>query len=272
MSTSTCILSQLTHEADTFRSVISSCIFSEESSKKTIPIDCSMTRSQISFTNRVVTNNITTHFSCPNPDSAAVTHTRPHGNASIKPDADINDTMIENAKGLRSSVWRYATKVTTETARCNECGAIIKTIQGSTSSLRKHILHRHNVVQSNSRKSSSLAKNSSISREKKSRLDHLLKLAAFEDGRSFGDFRKSGIMKFFAEALPGQKIVQQKKIYLAISIRHVLFAADLWPRYRRVGCRHLTFSFAVENRSNNEWEIRVHICLGGISRFQVRCK
>ena len=69
---------------------------------------------------------------------------------------------------------------------------------------KTYIFHQHNVVQSNSRMSSTLAQINTISKEKKSRLDHLLKLVTFEDGRS-GDFRKSGVMKFSAEALPGEE-------------------------------------------------------------------
>ena len=128
---------------------------------------------------------------------------------SNQPIGSIN-RVTHNEQSFRSSVWKHTTKITPDTARCNQCGKTIKTIHGGTSSLRKHLLYQHNIVLTSSRKSSTRTRFTSISKEKKSRLDHLLKLATFQDGRSFGDFRKSAIMKFLAEAVPGENIVRPK--------------------------------------------------------------
>ena len=45
----------------------------------------------------------------------------------------------------------------------------------------------------------------SITKESKSRLDHLVNLAIFEDGRTFSDFLASAMKKFLAEAIPDSK-------------------------------------------------------------------
>lgn len=170
-----------------------------------------MNRSQASLSNLTLINNpsvdssnrIRTFVNDPDADHDV-------NSSPINQEADAIDKETENGNSLRSSVWKHATKIAPDTARCNACGKTMKTINGGTSSLRKHLLHQHHVVPTPSRKSCTRPKRSSISKEKKTRLDHLLKLATFEDGRSFGDFRKSGMMKFLAEAVPGENIAPEK--------------------------------------------------------------
>jgi hypothetical protein len=113
---------------------------------------------------------------------------------------DTDDNVVE--KQLKANVWNYAKKITTEQAQCMKCKLFIKTVQGGTTTLRKHLVSKHGLCQLELNSSPRQKKNT-ISREKKKRLDHLANLAIFEDGRTFGDFRRSGITKFFAEAIPG---------------------------------------------------------------------
>ena len=62
---------------------------------------------------------------------------------------------------------------------------------------------KHNLTHFTLRANSRIKKDNSMSRERKIRMDHLANFAIFEDGRTFGDLRRSGITKVLAEAIPG---------------------------------------------------------------------
>jgi hypothetical protein len=105
---------------------------------------------------------------------------------------------------LKSNVWMYAKKISAERAQCIKCKAIIKTLHGGTTTLRKHLIMKHKLTHLSLPTTSRANKNeNSISGEQKARLDYLANVATYEDGRPFTDFRKSGIRKFLAEAIPG---------------------------------------------------------------------
>lgn len=125
--------------------------------------------------------------------------------AMVDGEGDDTEEFVLNGKSLRSSVWKYATKLTAEVAQCDICRKQIKTASGGTTSLRKHLLRQHRVsdLTSYSRSSEGTA-NRFITKRRKNRLDHFVKIAIFEDGRPFADFRKKGMPKFLAEAVPGE--------------------------------------------------------------------
>ncbi|CAF2955450.1 unnamed protein product [Rotaria sp. Silwood2] len=103
---------------------------------------------------------------------------------------------------LRSNVWNYAKKISKEKSQCNICKKYIKTPGGSATTLRKHLVTIHNLTHLALEANPRVKIDNSISPEQKLRLDYLANLAIFEDGRTFGDLRKSGISKFLAEAIP----------------------------------------------------------------------
>ncbi|CAF3115252.1 unnamed protein product [Rotaria sp. Silwood2] len=114
-----------------------------------------------------------------------------------------NVPFVENERTqLRSNVWNYAKKISKEKSQCNICKKYIKTPGGSTTTLRKHLVTVHNLVHLALEANPRVKIDNSISPEQKLRLDYLANLAIFEDGRTFGDLRKSGISKFLAEAIP----------------------------------------------------------------------
>lgn len=117
---------------------------------------------------------------------------------------DASNTSDKEETRLKSNVWQYARKITSSIAICNKCQSSIKTTHGSTSTLRKHLITRHNLKYVAINGTVKSKKIDSLTEAKKMRLDHLLNLAIFEDDRSFGDFHKNGVMKFLAEALPGK--------------------------------------------------------------------
>ena len=116
-------------------------------------------------------------------------------------------SSVDNGEGgtrLRSSVWSHATKISPAKSQCNKCKKFIKTPNGGTSTLKKHLIDIHGLIHLKSLQSSRTKKEKNeLSRERKIRLDYLANLAIYEDGRTFTDLRKSGIRKFLAEAVPG---------------------------------------------------------------------
>ena len=119
---------------------------------------------------------------------------------------DNTDNTTSDTKELKSNVWRYARKLSPNEAQCLKCKIKVRTNHGATTTLRKHLIIKHHLVELSSRLSSRKINKHSINHEKKRRLDHLANLAIFEDGRSFGDFRKSGIKRFLDEAIPGNLV------------------------------------------------------------------
>ena len=107
------------------------------------------------------------------------------------------------ATRLKANVWQYAKKVTNEKAQCIRCKLYIKTVRGGTTTLRKHLITKHNLIHLTTYEGPRTTTNNLISQEQKHRLDYLANVAIFQDGRTFGDLRKHGIRKFLAEAIPG---------------------------------------------------------------------
>ncbi|CAF1488687.1 unnamed protein product [Adineta ricciae] len=120
--------------------------------------------------------------------------------AVVPEDRSINTANKSDDTNLRSNVWAYAKKISKEKALC-ACKIYIKTPNGSTSTLRKHLIQKHNLIHLQPPSNPRTRTNSSISRDKKNRLDHLAYMAIFEDGRTFGDLRKNGMSKFLNEAV-----------------------------------------------------------------------
>jgi hypothetical protein len=120
----------------------------------------------------------------------------------LKANEDVRVETNETTQ-LKANVWQYAKKITSEKAQCLRCKIYVKTVRGGTTTLRKHLITKHNLIHLTSSASPRIQTNNLISQEQKRRLDHLANVAVFEDGRTFGDLRKHGIRKFLAEAIPG---------------------------------------------------------------------
>jgi hypothetical protein len=137
-----------------------------------------------------------------NPTEDSNTVSVPQNNQDIPVDTSENTH-------LKANVWEFAKKLTTETAQCLKCKIYVKTVRGGTTTLRKHLITKHNLIHLTSHEPRRTKMNNLISREQKRRLDYLANVAVFEDGRTFGDLRKQGIRKFLAEAVPGNCFSQK---------------------------------------------------------------
>ena len=134
-------------------------------------------------------------------------------------DTDDDDLSNVGTRTLKSNVWKFAKKISPGVAQCGTCGRLIKTSAGGTTSIRKHLINMHGMKSLANQSTPRRKTASSITRERKARLDHLLNLAIFQDGRTFGDFRRAGVMRFFAEAIPGKDILLKSSIDIEWSVR-----------------------------------------------------
>ena len=118
----------------------------------------------------------------------------------IEPRVVDSQDIQDGRSGKESDVWKFSVRKNNQIATCNLCNVAIKTTNGSTTGLRKHLLKTHKMaeMQPTSRKS-----NSKISVSLKRELHNLIVNSIVQDGRSFNDFRKPGIQKLFEKIVPG---------------------------------------------------------------------
>lgn len=107
-----------------------------------------------------------------------------------------------------SKVWQYAIRdknINFATCRLCSDNKRISTNNGSTSTLRRHLILKHNkyelILPASKRKNS---KPSPVDNIKKQELDHLVICCIIRDGRTFNDFEKFGIKKLFQQLVPGK--------------------------------------------------------------------
>ena len=118
----------------------------------------------------------------------------------------VESVVNDNHTQLASNVWKYATKKSPNLAVCNLCNRSMKTKNGVTTNVRRHLIGQHGLsILQLSPRSSSTSRQRTHTPQMKRLLDKLAIHAIIEDGRSFGDLRKSGLMNFLAEAAPGIK-------------------------------------------------------------------
>ncbi|CAF3030240.1 unnamed protein product [Rotaria sp. Silwood2] len=129
---------------------------------------------------------------------------------NIEENQTIDIDAPDEEKNLKSNVWYYAKKLSSDEAQCKICKLYVKTINGGTTTLRKHLINKHHLIHLACPAASRPTTSNTITHEQKARLDHLANLAILVDGRSFGDLRKTGIRKFLSEAIPGNYIVRLK--------------------------------------------------------------
>lgn len=82
----------------------------------------------------------------------------------------------------------------------------MSTNNGSTSTLRKHLISVHNLNHLALPTKKNQATKSSITLNKKRELDNLLVNCVVKDGRTFSDLQKSGLKKVLHELVPGMFI------------------------------------------------------------------
>ena len=98
------------------------------------------------------------------------------------------------------------TKQENEKAKCNKCNAILSRKNGATSGLRKHLFQVHKLdsfsidVSQNPQ-----PKLYHISTEEKKKIDSLLINCIVQDGLSFDDMKRPGMLKVLTYLAPGKE-------------------------------------------------------------------
>jgi hypothetical protein len=127
--------------------------------------------------------------------------------------AIANETVVSSHLPSSSSqVWKYAIRCPNSNyATCCLCpdNKQISTNNGSTSTLRKHLISKHNIhelVLSDDKRRST--KSSLISIKKKQALHGLFIDCIIMDGRTFNDLHKPGMKKILQELIPGRFLLK----------------------------------------------------------------
>ena len=129
---------------------------------------------------------------------------------SISIDNVLSDKTNTTVTSRSSNVWQYALRDGNQNfATCCLCpdNKRISTNNGSTSTLRRHLIVQHNkhelILPLKKRKHIQ----STFSEIKKQELHNLIINCIVRDGRTFNDFEKPGTKKLLQELVPG-KIIQ----------------------------------------------------------------
>ncbi|CAF0744375.1 unnamed protein product [Rotaria sp. Silwood1] len=99
-------------------------------------------------------------------------------------------------------LWDYMTKLK-DKAKCNICSTTLSRKNGTTSGLRKHLHQMHKLPYFGVKSKKVDIKPHQFSSDERKKLDSLIINAIVEDGRSFGDMRKPGVLKVFNHLAPG---------------------------------------------------------------------
>ena len=128
-----------------------------------------------------------------------------------------NSTTIDaqtgtgNELGSVSSLWKYMSKQQNNKAKCNLCDAVLSRTNGTTTGMRKHLFLIHKLECFAITTSKKRSRPNRLSIDEKKKLDSLAINCIVQDGRGFGDLRRSGLLKLFNHLLPGQSEVREKK-------------------------------------------------------------
>ncbi|CAF1445343.1 unnamed protein product [Rotaria sordida] len=131
---------------------------------------------------------------------------------------------ISSAK--QSRVWAYFKRIYGDQglkAKClvGDCAKVLSTPLHSTSTLIRHLRDVHEVDEFKPKEK--LVHRSTHKRipvKLKKKLDRAVVTAIIEDGRSFGDFLKSGFRKFIQLVLPGYKAPHRNSINTRLKCLH----------------------------------------------------
>lgn len=132
-------------------------------------------------------------------------------NADTNDPSDVNRTDSNSTDDTPTNVshtsdlWHYMTKQENQKAKCTLCNIILSRRNGATSGLRKHLSRVHQIELSTAVREKSRAQSDLIPPDEKKKLDSLIIDCIIQDGRSFDDMRRPGILKVFNHLRPSKK-------------------------------------------------------------------
>ncbi|CAF3945505.1 unnamed protein product [Rotaria sp. Silwood1] len=145
-------------------------------------------------------------------------------------ETDHPRTVLSDKTNLKtisraSQVWRYAVRhADPNYAVCCLCkdNKRISTNNGSTSTLRKHLIFKHNMRELILPHQQRKCKYSSTNITNKKQLHELLISCVIRDGRTFNDFQKSGFKKVLQELVPGYDPPNRYLVARSLKRLHVI--------------------------------------------------
>ena len=111
----------------------------------------------------------------------------------------------ENEIDRTSDVWNYMKKQGNDKATCNICGITLCRKNGNTTGLRKHLNQVHRLAGLPNSSCRKRRKSNHLEMETKKILDSLLINCIIEDGRSFSDMCRPGVLRIFNHFVPGEQ-------------------------------------------------------------------
>ncbi|CAF1538917.1 unnamed protein product, partial [Didymodactylos carnosus] len=159
-----------------------------------------------------------------------------------------------------SNVWSHATRAQDgKTAVCNICNKRIKTNCGSTSTLRIHLIKKHDKIELQLPKNQAIK--CSLTPQEKSKLHKLSFQCIIQDGRPFNDLTKPGISKLINAIVPGYrpphrnsmkkhlrrlKFFHTKKLIDELKgVESICITVDFWSNRRNVSFLVITGHYFV---------------------------
>lgn len=160
--------------------------------------------------------------------------------SAYRPEDEENSISNEprQTSNSHSGVWKYMKKDGEDKAKCNLCAAILSRKNCGTTGLRKHLLQIHQFQQFAVcfTKKRTMAKRISVEREKQ--LDSLVIRCIIEDGRSFGDMRRPGLLKVFNSLVSGKDSCMYVFLFLFFSCRRIFASTSAYSSatVKSLGC------------------------------------
>jgi len=135
---------------------------------------------------------------------------------------DVDDIDEVQSNGTRVlNLWDYMTKLDNEKAQCKICSTILSRKNGATSGLRKHLFKVHKIESFGAVAEKPRSKLNQISTEKKTQIDSLLIKCIVQDGRSFDDMRRPGMLKVLKYLAPGKNHEMLYYVYLNFHLAYL---------------------------------------------------
>ncbi|CAF1626740.1 unnamed protein product [Didymodactylos carnosus] len=137
------------------------------------------------------------------PAASDTSYSNPLLSTSTEISNNNNDNLQDTSVRKESSVWHFAIRhENNHTTKCKLCNIIIKTTNWSTTGLRKHLAQVHKLPAFEPALSTEKPK---IFNSLKKELHDLVINSIIQDGRSFKDFHRPGMLNFLKKAIPGFK-------------------------------------------------------------------
>ncbi|CAF1296806.1 unnamed protein product [Didymodactylos carnosus] len=171
-----------------------------------------------------------------------------------------NDNNLGSSR-ISSKVWNYFTRsdnVKVLQAECNLCHVRIKTKNWNTSTLLRHLTGVHKIDHLSDTAAIDRKCRNKLPLLKQRRLNAVAIEAIIQDGRTFNDFNKPGIQRFFQEALPGFIPPSRHNVKRRLKRLHIQAAATLIKTLEIIDHIAITLDFWTDRKMSSYMVLTGH--------------